>query len=164
MRPDDDERPRSLGERIARAGGVARAMTARRGFVIHMFTGYFRPCEDGNCQECPPALYPTIDAALQRISRCPDWGRAAVDVFAAMMIPDGMGGRPDFVLGGVVANGSEAPPYAPRFYECGICDCYHPAGWVGDCREDGARFFADELDEKYGAVGWEEIPMPGVVS
>src|SRR5688500_11101767 len=21
-------------------------------------------------------------------------------------------------------------------YECGICSCYHPAAWDGDCRED----------------------------
>ena len=27
-----------------------------------------------------------------------------------------------------------------KFYECGICDCYHLWEWNGDCREDAARF------------------------
>lgn len=26
-----------------------------------------------------------------------------------------------------------------KVYECGICDCYHPWEWNGDCREDAAR-------------------------
>lgn len=25
------------------------------------------------------------------------------------------------------------------FYECGICDCYHPWEWDGDCRDDANR-------------------------
>lgn len=25
-------------------------------------------------------------------------------------------------------------------YECGICSCYHPWEWDGDCREDENRF------------------------
>ena len=25
------------------------------------------------------------------------------------------------------------------YYECGICDCYHPWEWDGDCREDANR-------------------------
>lgn len=25
-------------------------------------------------------------------------------------------------------------------YECGICNCYHPWEWDGDCREDKSRF------------------------
>jgi hypothetical protein len=48
-----------------------------------------------------------------------------------------------------------------KFYRCGICDCYHPLQWDGDCREDAARFFADDLDTQYGYNGWEEVPMPG---
>ena len=35
-------------------------------------------------------------------------------------------------------------------YECSICDCCHPWNWSGDCREDAARFFPDELAEKLG--------------
>lgn len=25
-------------------------------------------------------------------------------------------------------------------YECGICDCYHPWSWAGDCRDDANRY------------------------
>lgn len=35
-------------------------------------------------------------------------------------------------------------------YECGICDCYHPWEWSGDCRDDANRFFPDEYAEKMG--------------
>ncbi len=31
-----------------------------------------------------------------------------------------------------------------RLYECGICDCYHPWEWDGDCREDANRFDGPE--------------------
>lgn len=48
-----------------------------------------------------------------------------------------------------------------KFYECGICSCYHPIWWHGDCREDVYRFALDELDAKHGAFGWECVPMPG---
>jgi hypothetical protein len=27
-----------------------------------------------------------------------------------------------------------------KIYECGICDCYHPWDWDGDCRDDANRF------------------------
>lgn len=49
----------------------------------------------------------------------------------------------------------------PTYYACGICDHYHPADWNGDCREDAARFFVSELDEAHGALGWQEVDMPG---
>ena len=26
------------------------------------------------------------------------------------------------------------------FYECGICDQYHPWEWDGDCRDDANRY------------------------
>lgn len=48
-----------------------------------------------------------------------------------------------------------------QFYRCGICDHYHSIQWDGDCREDGVRFQEHELDEKYGAFGWECVAMPG---
>lgn len=48
----------------------------------------------------------------------------------------------------------------PRYYECGICGDYHPADWDGDCREDVARFTANDLDRKHGALGWTEVDMP----
>ena len=48
----------------------------------------------------------------------------------------------------------------PKFYECGICGAYHSVNWNGDCREDKARHFADELDKQYGLDGWEEVSMP----
>jgi hypothetical protein len=48
----------------------------------------------------------------------------------------------------------------PQFYACGICDHYHNALWNGDCRQDDARFFVDQLDNRYGVDGWVEVPMP----
>jgi len=48
----------------------------------------------------------------------------------------------------------------PNFYRCGICDCLHPENFDGDCRDDSNRFASDELDEKFGGLGWEEIEMP----
>lgn len=29
-------------------------------------------------------------------------------------------------------------------YECGICGCYHPWTWEGDCRENANRFAGPE--------------------
>jgi len=45
------------------------------------------------------------------------------------------------------------------FYECGICECLHPARFDGDCRNDANRFAAGELDEKFGSDGWTVISM-----
>jgi hypothetical protein len=45
------------------------------------------------------------------------------------------------------------------FYECGICDCLHPAKFEGDCRDDNNRFNADQLDQKYGPENWTAVPM-----
>ena len=47
-------------------------------------------------------------------------------------------------------------------YECGICSCYHPWDWDGDCREDANRMESLEpLELAYGANNvevrsWEE--------
>jgi hypothetical protein len=49
----------------------------------------------------------------------------------------------------------------PQYYRCGICDQWHAAKWNGDCREDEARFFIEDIDEKHGRDGWDEVPMPG---
>lgn len=48
----------------------------------------------------------------------------------------------------------------PQFYECGICGCWHNVEWNGDCRQDDARFSPDDLDEKYGPLGWDSVDMP----
>jgi hypothetical protein len=54
-------------------------------------------------------------------------------------------------------------PEPPVFYNCGCCGQYHPINWDGDCRDDDNRFFADELDEKYGSNGeWSEVLNPAV--
>jgi hypothetical protein len=29
-------------------------------------------------------------------------------------------------------------------YECGICDCYHPWSFDGDCRDDSNRYGSPE--------------------
>ncbi len=49
----------------------------------------------------------------------------------------------------------------PQYYRCGICDHWHNAKWDGDCREDENRFFIEQIDEKHGQDGWDEVPMPG---
>lgn len=43
-----------------------------------------------------------------------------------------------------------------KFFQCGGCDCYHPLGFGGDCRDDSNRFAPDELDEKYDG-DWEDV-------
>jgi len=35
-------------------------------------------------------------------------------------------------------------------YECGICGCYHPWDWNGDCRDDANRIFPDTYAERLG--------------
>lgn len=47
----------------------------------------------------------------------------------------------------------------PIYYECGICGCWHPWDWNGDCRDDKNRFTADEIDTKHGPFGWEARSM-----
>jgi len=39
---------------------------------------------------------------------------------------------------------------AKIIYECGICDCYHPWDWEGDCRDDANRFMPEEYAEQIG--------------
>lgn len=51
-------------------------------------------------------------------------------------------------------------PQPLRFYECGCCEYLHPVAWDGDCRDDANRFSLDQLDDKYGYDGWEEL-FPG---
>jgi len=48
----------------------------------------------------------------------------------------------------------------PKFYQCGICSCYHPLEWDGDCRDDANRFAMDQLDDRFGPYGWDEVEMP----
>lgn len=49
----------------------------------------------------------------------------------------------------------------PRFYECAICGAMHFETFDGDCRQDDARFFVEQLDAHYDRDGWQEIDMPG---
>lgn len=44
-------------------------------------------------------------------------------------------------------------------YDCGICGGLHSDAWNGDCREDGASFTPEQLDEMFGSDGWVEVPM-----
>lgn len=51
-------------------------------------------------------------------------------------------------------------------YECGICSCYHPWNWNGDCRDDKNRYSSpEEYGKQHGLSGmfhclevrtWEE--------
>ncbi len=47
----------------------------------------------------------------------------------------------------------------PEFVECGGCNCYHPAAFEGDCRDDDNRFASAQLDELYGLDGWIGTPL-----
>lgn len=41
--------------------------------------------------------------------------------------------------------------FSPVLYECGICSCYHPWSWDGDCRDDNNRYSGpDEYAARYG--------------
>jgi hypothetical protein len=65
----------------------------------------------------------------------------------------------------MTAKHGHAPPAfhgfaLPTYYECGICGCYHPREWDGDCRENENRFAPDELDARHGPLGWDAVAMP----
>lgn len=47
----------------------------------------------------------------------------------------------------------------PVFIECGCCGGHHPENFHGECRDNDNRFAPDQLDEKYGSMGWEEITL-----
>lgn len=46
------------------------------------------------------------------------------------------------------------------YYQCDICECFHPYLWNGDCRENANRFIAEELDIKHGPDDWKEEERP----
>lgn len=49
------------------------------------------------------------------------------------------------------ANPIVVDPFSrPIIYECGICNCFHPWEWEGDCRDDDNRFASDEYAERLG--------------
>lgn len=52
----------------------------------------------------------------------------------------------------------------PKYYECGICSCFHPVEWNGDCREDEHRYAMDELDNLHGGNGWDQVDQPGTTN
>lgn len=79
-------------------------MATRKGFVLGMWTGLFPDGPDGW-----PRVFRSVRAALAYVSRCPSWGRTAVSVYACTVRP-GSNGKPDYILGDIVANGSEAQP------------------------------------------------------
>ncbi len=47
----------------------------------------------------------------------------------------------------------------PRYYECPSCSCYHIVGYNGSCDDADSAFLDDELNEKHGVDGWEEIEV-----
>ncbi len=49
-------------------------------------------------------------------------------------------------------------PGLPKYFHCGECMFYHPAGFEGDCLDDANRHHGGELDETLGASGWDEVP------
>jgi hypothetical protein len=51
-------------ERIARSGGAVRLMRAHHGFVLHMWTGYFKACDDNKLQSVRHLLGANHDPQL----------------------------------------------------------------------------------------------------
>lgn len=88
--------------REGRIEGLALALKAfeeHHGFVLSMWTGLFTG-EDGL-----PLFFTTTKDALARLERYPSWGRSAVEVRECTVRPIGRDGKPDYVIGGVVAHG-----------------------------------------------------------
>jgi hypothetical protein len=50
-------------------------------------------------------------------------------------------------------------PIKPKFEECGCCGHRHRPEYRGDCRNDAERFSDMQLDELYGADGWEPVDL-----
>ena len=44
-------------------------------------------------------------------------------------------------------------------FECGICGCYHPWEWNGDCRDDDYRTFPDKYAEALGIDEYGDIEI-----
>lgn len=42
-------------------------------------------------------------------------------------------------------------------YECGICDCYHPWNFDGDCRDDRNRFNSPEAYAKHLGIDEDDL-------
>ena len=56
-----------------------------------------------------------------------------------------------------VENRDEKEADMKKFIECACCEQYHHADFYGDCRDDANRFDSEDLDNKYGAFGWEIV-------
>jgi len=41
------------------------------------------------------------------------------------------------------------------YYDCDICDHFHPWDWNGDCRDDTNRLTYDDLDNLHGENNYE---------
>lgn len=50
------------------------------------------------------------------------------------------------------------------YYDCGICDHFHPWDWRGDCRYDTNRLTYDDLDNLHGENNYEIRTMKERVS
>jgi hypothetical protein len=51
--------------------------------------------------------------------------------------------------------GPQPPVNGLVIYECGICGCYHPWLWHGDCRDDANRISSpEEYAETQGVTVW----------
>lgn len=44
-------------------------------------------------------------------------------------------------------------------YECGICSCYHPWDWDGDCRDDYNRWGSPEEYARAKGVSADEVEV-----
>jgi hypothetical protein len=73
-----------------------------------MFAGFVLDCEESCCRECPPKLYPTLEAAFAYLDRFGD-GADVFTVYHATVVPHGEEGRPDYIFGAPVYARKEEP-------------------------------------------------------
>lgn len=73
-------------------------MTAyRKGYVLLMWTGFIENERTGR-----PVLFSSVNSAQRALARLPAWGRDSVSIYRARTRP-GTNGKPDFIIGQVVA-------------------------------------------------------------
>ncbi len=86
-------------------------------------------------------------------ARCP----IERDVLCIDTTNDGVsyGARGEAVRRAILSKYKRVLMNQPVYYECGICDHFHPWHWDGDCRDDANRLTYDQLDERHGQDGYE---------
>ncbi len=43
-----------------------------------------------------------------------------------------------------------------KYFECGICGCFHLWEFQGDCRDDSQRFTSDSIKDDDEVLTWDD--------